>query len=241
MLRKSNKGSRVSLRRRIHASFALLSFLFVINGIITVVILNRNKKERNHISAVTDPTIESLHNLRKLVRESMMFTTNWVFIRSDGEDKKSLKEIHNSTYPALKKTLAALSAKWYQQEKVNNLNIVFTSFETMIRDEEYIMNLLQDFEDYNDPIKRFAAEDQLESIVIPKIAGISKSLNQMIDGALLLKRNEEAKLDADAMFLRNLIIVLVTIMVCLGILFSVYMARKIIRPIRQIHELVNDL
>ncbi len=235
------KGSGISLRKRIYISFALLSTLFVINAVITVVVLNKNKKEHKHISNVTDPSIEALHDLRKIMRESMMFTTNWIFIRSAGEDKKGLKELQEVDYPALKIKLTALSAKWYETATADSLKNIFHDFEDLIKDEQSIMGLLQQFEDYNDPIKKFSAEDILESVVIPKINLLSKTLNDIMQSGRNLKFKEEKKLAAASVFLRTLIFILAISTVCLGIFFSIYMAKRIIVPIRQIYTILNDL
>jgi signal transduction histidine kinase len=231
----------ISIKQRIYWSFSLLAFVFVANASITLIVLNNNKKEHKHISTITDPSIEALHDFRKVIRESMMFTTNWVFIRTDDVDKNALKYLQATVYPALKKHLTSLSANWYQKSTADSLQNVFIRFDQVIQDEKSIMNLLQKFDDYNDASKKFDAEEQLESIVIPKITILSVSLNNIMDYEEKYKIKEEDKLEAASAFLRTLIFILALSTVCLGIFFSLYMAKKIIVPIKQIRSITNDL
>ena len=216
-------------------------FIFVANAVITVIVLNQNKKKHNHISTVTDPSIEALHDLRKVMRESMMFTTNWVFIRSQGEDKKALRDLQNSVYPALKSQLTSLSRNWHSQHTADSLKNVFAGFDEIIGHEKSVMKLLQKFDDYNDPAKKFESEEQLASIIIPKIAVLSASLNNIMEYERSYKTTEEGKLESASQFLGTLIFILSVSTVCLGIFFSLYMAKKIVDPIQQIRSIVNDL
>src|SRR5258705_5333351 len=102
MIKKLRIPMDFSLRQRIHWSFAMVVLLFVINGVITLILLRNNRKAYEHITTIADPSIEALHDFRKVVRESVMFTTNLVFVRSVKEEKNALRDIHITEYPALK-------------------------------------------------------------------------------------------------------------------------------------------
>jgi signal transduction histidine kinase len=230
-----------SIKQRIYWSFALLVFLFVVNGTITLIILNNNKKEHKHISSITDPSIEDLHDMRKVMRESLMFTTNWIFIRSDEGDKKALIDLQTSVFPALRAELTALSAHWYDTSTVDSLKMVFKGFQEVIEEERSIMSLLQNFNDYNDPIKKFEAELRLESNVYPRISKLTASLNAIMKHEKEFKAKEEAKLESASVFLRTLIFILALGTVFLGAFFSIYMAKNIVHPILRIRDLINDL
>jgi PAS domain S-box-containing protein len=241
MSKKNKIPIIITLKQRIYWSFSVLVFLFVINGIVTLVILNNHSKEHKHISAVTDPSIEALHDLRRVMRESIMFTTNWVFIRSDAEDKNDLKNLHVSVFPALKTKLNSLSLEWHEKHLEDSLKNILTGFAQLILDERSIMSLLQKFDDYNDPSKKFEAEEQLESVVLPQSLALFNSLNNILKYEIAAKEAEEEKLSSASAFLRTLITLLTISTVCLGIFFSIYMANKIISPIQRIRGIINDL
>ena len=101
---KSRK-MKFSIKRRIHLSFALLVSLFVINGVIAIVTLNKIKGLSTRLSTVVDPSLHAMDDFNKMMIESKMYTTNWVFLRSKQEDKDLLKKLHDSGYHALKARL----------------------------------------------------------------------------------------------------------------------------------------
>src|SRR3954467_13450473 len=116
---------RISIRDRIYWSFLLLVLLFVINGAITVFTLNKSKTLSDHISTVTDPSQPALSDFRSLLIESKMYTTNWVFLRSNKEDKQSLKQLHATNYPALKQKLNTLFVQLGNPAMADSLKQVF--------------------------------------------------------------------------------------------------------------------
>jgi len=73
----------ISIRNRIYWSFLILVLLFVINGVVSVFTLNKSKKLSDHISNIIDPSQQGLSDLRSVLIESKMYTTNWVFLRSN--------------------------------------------------------------------------------------------------------------------------------------------------------------
>src|SRR5450432_2688986 len=92
----------ISIKQRIYWSFSLLVCLFVLNGIITILTINNDKKLSTHLSQVVEPSLQAMEDFEDVMVESKMYMTNWVFLRFNREDKELLKELHASGYPALK-------------------------------------------------------------------------------------------------------------------------------------------
>jgi CHASE3 domain sensor protein len=90
--------SNITIKKRIYRSFSLLVSLFVINGAITVITLYNSKKASSSLSEVIDPSLQALDDFKKMMLESKMYATNWVFLRYKQEDKELLKKIHNPEY-----------------------------------------------------------------------------------------------------------------------------------------------
>jgi hypothetical protein len=84
----------INIRKRIYWSFAILVLLFVVNGIITIKTINAGKNLSEHLSKVVDPSLQALDDFNRMMIESKMYTTNWVFLRYNQEDKYLLKKIH---------------------------------------------------------------------------------------------------------------------------------------------------
>ena len=73
-------------------------FLFVINGMVTLLTIKSNKKLAINIFKVFDPSIQSLDDFKTFMLESKIYTTNRVFLRSDTGDKKLVENLHDSHY-----------------------------------------------------------------------------------------------------------------------------------------------
>ena len=231
----------ISIRRRIYLSFLLFVFLFVVNGILTIHTLNSNKELSIHLTGVVEPSLQSMDDFRKLIVESKMYTTNWVFLRSSQMDKALLKRLHDSDYYALKSRLNFYSSQWKNKNWVDSLNRIYTSFEMLLSVEKNIMGSLKSFKDYNDPVSKLEAERKVEEEILPRTAAMMKSLNAIYTFGLNIRAQENQKLLHSSMQLRLLIIILAITMICAGIILSMYMTRVIIRPINKIRYIVNDL
>src|SRR5215211_530656 len=126
------KLNNVSIKQRIYVCFSLLVFLFVINGVITNITLNNNKKLSTRLSKTIEPSLQSMEDFRKLMLESKMYTTNWVFLRSNQEDKELLKSLHQEKYTTLKTKINSYSANWNEKRWIDTLNRVFVEFEQLL-------------------------------------------------------------------------------------------------------------
>ncbi|MEO6220179.1 MAG: PAS domain S-box protein [Ginsengibacter sp.] len=231
----------VSIKRRISWSFALLVSLFVINGIITIVTLNSIKKLSTHLTNVVDPSINSIYDFRKMLFESKMYTTDWVYLRSNQEDKEVLKKIHSSGYKVLKGQINIYADQWENKKDFDSLNKVFAGFEQLLAIEKNIMGSLRTFEDYDDPVLKFEAERKVEEEILPRTAALLTSLNIIINDAQRFKKEENTKLEHSSMKLSAFIIALAVTIICIGFFLSLYMTKIIISPIKKIRQIINDL
>ncbi|GAB3911287.1 sensor histidine kinase [Mucilaginibacter boryungensis] len=231
----------ISIRNRIYWSFLILVLLFVINGLVTNFTLNKSKKLSEHISTLIDPSQQGLSDFRSLLIESKMYTTNWVFLRSNQEDKQALKQLHKVKYPALKKRLNSLFKQLGQPKMTDSLQQVFTGFENLLAVERQLMASLGKFTDYDDPVIKFTAEQEVEDEVIPRTAQLLKLLDRVNADAREIKTREFQHLESYSMRLRTMILVLAIIIVITGIFLSSYLTAIITQPINLIIKMVNDL
>src|SRR6266540_4216240 len=130
----------ITIKKRIYWSFALLVSLFVINGIITIITLNNNKRSSANLSQVIDPSLQSLDNFERLMLESKMYSTNWVFLRYKQEDKDLLKKLHHTDYGALRSRINSHARYWPNKNWVDSLHKVYTEFDKLLVIEKTIMN-----------------------------------------------------------------------------------------------------
>jgi methyl-accepting chemotaxis protein len=234
-------NTNISIKTRIYWSFFLLVSLFMINGIITTVTLINNQKLSDHIYKVTDPSLRAMDDLNKMLIESKMYCTNWVFLRSSQSDKDALLKIHNTDYFTLRSKLSTIAPQWKNKSSIDSLHKVLSGFELLQVEEKKIMGSLRKFEDYNDPTIKLEAERILEDEVLPRTMALNNLLNYIINDKQNLRSGEEANLTYSSHELRILIIAMVIITACIGFFLSVYMTHIIISPINRIRHIVNEL
>ena len=231
----------ISIRNRIYGSFFLFVLLFVINGVATVITLNNNRKLSENISTVVDPTLQALEDFENILVESKMYSTNWVFLRANQEDRAALTKLHTIDYPLVKQNMNGIFAALNDPQMTTRLNQVETHFAELLTIEAHIMELLQRFDDYDDPVKKLEAERILEDEVIPRTTVLRADLTAIIAAAQTTRLQKNKELAASTMLLRNMISILALAVIGIALLLAVYLSRTILEPISAIREIVQDL
>jgi methyl-accepting chemotaxis protein len=231
----------ISIKRRIYWSFFLLVSLFLMNGIVTFITLVKNQKLSNHIYGVIDPSLRGMDDFNKMLIESKMYCTNWVFLRSSQNDKDALLKLQNVDYKKMKQKLGGYVMEWTHRELIDSLENVFGGFEQLLSKEKEITSTLVKFEDYDDPMTRMEAERVVEDEVLPRTEALVRSLEFVIIKMQRVKNGQEAVLKQSSGYLRMLIVTLCIITVCAGLFLSVYMTKIITDPVNKIRHIVNDL
>jgi signal transduction histidine kinase len=231
----------ISIKQRIYWSFSLLVLLFVINGIITILTLNSNKKLAIDIFKIIAPSIQTLDDFNKMMLESKMYTTNWVYLRTNQEDKNSLKKLHDFDYAALKSRINVYSSQWTDKTWLDSINSIYTGFGELLAIEKNIMGSLKEFSDYDDPVIKLEAERKVEEEILPRTAALINSLNAIHDFQVSVRARTGNELERSSMKLRILIIILVFTIILSGLLLSVYMTKVIIGPVNRIRHIINNL
>jgi signal transduction histidine kinase len=237
---KRLKGN-LTLKHRIYGSFSLLVCLFVLNCIITIVSINKIKNLSNRLTKVVEPSLQSLDDFKKLMVESKMYTTNWVFLRANQEDKELLNKLHNADYPKLKPRIDYCATNWRDRNWVDTLNNIYKGFEELLAIEKEIMLSLHTFDDYNDPVLKLEAEQKIEEEILPRTTSLINSLDRMIVFGTGVRASENGRLEQVSMNLRFFILLLAILIVCAGFFLSRYMTRAIIGPVKRIRSIVTDL
>src|SRR3954470_5443450 len=235
------RQKNLSIRQRIVWSFSILLFLFVVNGVITISTLNSNKDLSNHLSKVVDPSLQTMDDFKKILLESKMYTTNWVFLRSKQEDKESLRKLHSTDYPELKTRLNGYAEQWNDKSISADLAQLYSGFDSLLVIEKQIMSSLNKFEDYDDPVSKLDAERQVEEEVLPRTSALIESLDQIILLGQDIRARENSRLQSSSFILQIFIFIAVSTSIVLVIFLSLYLTKIIVSPIRQIMHLLNDL
>ncbi|MFL5754456.1 MAG: PP2C family protein-serine/threonine phosphatase [Bacteroidia bacterium] len=178
---------------RITFAFALVIIIVLANVCFNYYIIKKNKATIAGMTEVINPYIESLEEFNLVVTESKMYSTNWVYLQNSIEDKKSLDSLHKFHYPRLKKQLDGYMVKLNKKADRDSLLNVFAKFDELIAVEKEIMKTLVNFDDYENPRKKFAGEELIESEVLPRTHSIMTQLKSIIER----NREEAARLKAN--------------------------------------------
>jgi signal transduction histidine kinase/CheY-like chemotaxis protein len=173
-----NKDYKIDLE--IYVVFILAISISVFNAIYSSLNITRNQEMSNKIMTVDIPSLQALENMNLIVTRSQMYTTNWAYIVSSREDKEKLKALQLKEYPALKDKTTELMAEWKDAENIEITKGIFGDFEKLISYQKQVMEGLVRFDDYQDPMKKFAAEEIVESEIIPRTSQIILKLNRVI-------------------------------------------------------------
>lgn len=232
---------KLSIKQRIAFSFWILGGLFIINSVITIVTTIKNQRLSERFSNIVLPTMQGIDELNTVLLESKMYTTNWVFLRANLEDKELLKKIHGWEYNAVKKKLTAYANAWAQKSVTDSLQHVYTRFEQLLVTEKEIMGSLQQFEDYDDPVIKLEAERKVEDELLPQTTAIVRSLANIHTLGNQFLQHESDILAKSRFTLRLFIVILSLAFILIVFVLSIYFSKQIIAPITRIRHMVNDL
>ncbi len=227
----------ITIKKKIYWSFSLLVSLFVINGAITIITLDNSKKSSSRLSKIVDPSVQAIDDFKKMMLESKMYTTNWVFLRYKQEDKDSLIKLHNPEYRQLRSRLESYALQWTNRDWLDSLNIVCTGFEQLLRIERNIMGSLGEFKDYDDPVIKLEAERKIEEEVLPRTTALMSSLNNISIHEQRIRAEINSRLESSSKLLTKIIILRSVFVIAFGFLLSSYFAKRIIGPINKLRLL----
>ena len=235
------KKDQLKVDIEIYIVFIILIGISVFNAIYCTMKIEKNQEITTHVIAVETPSIESLGQLNELVTRSRMLTTNWVYLPYNSEDKQKLKGLIKISYPKIKSDIQNLMSRWTDAGNIPKTNKSFSQIESLIHVEIELTNSLNSFSDYEDPMKKFAAEEKVENIILPTAALISKELNSIITS----KQTELERLHwAMQSSYRNLVwsVLAVAMGIILVVLLAAfYLSHFMIMPVMKLRDYIKQL
>jgi methyl-accepting chemotaxis protein len=235
------KNFRFTIGNKILGGFITLILIFIVYAGITIFTVTQNSNLTETNSNVIKPSLTSIKDFNLLIINSKMLVTNWVYLQSNDTDKESLQTIHEEEYPAMKEKITSLKENWEDEEQRLEMDTVFIEFESLLEVQKEIMESLQTFEDYEDPIIKFMASESIEREVIPRTDSVIAHLNEI----LVEKQNESEKYEAEVLessnSLRNTSIILGVVFVILGLIGAFWLASSITRPVNYIKDIIVKL
>lgn len=235
------KGIRFTIRRKIIWGFLVLIIIF--SGLATYSVYTSFKGNViiRQSQEVINPITEAVDDFILLVTRSKMLITNWVYLQTNDEDKNALKAIHDHEYLEVKNRILQLSDGMENGVQSANLDTAFIKFEELLEIENGIMLELNSFEAYEDPIKKFMAEDGIESEILPRSAQLIENLEKINEDLLAEKSLTDAGLMANFKQLINVTSILGVILLIVGLILAFSISRAITKPINYLRAVIDRL
>ena len=235
------KSKSYKIDFEIYLVFIVVIGISVFNAIYSSIKISQNQDASNRIMMVEIPSLQKLENMNLLITRSKMYTTNWVYLPGDSEDKNRLQILQSIEYPELKKTISSLMKEWKHKEEEKSMQKVFSRFENLLIHQKDIMKQLSSFDDYEDPEKKFGAEAIVENIVLPQSDNLIFELNRMI---LKMKANADIEHNEMRFSSRSMMgnILGIAILIVIVILIAVfYMSNNIIVPTMRMKNVILQM
>lgn len=235
------KGIRFTIRRKIIWGFFALIIIFSTNAAYSVYTIYKGNNIIQQSQQVINPITEAVNDFIYLVTRSKMLITNWVYLQTNEEDKNGLRAIHDHEYIELKNRILQYSSSIDYGEDMVSPDSAFIKFEELLAIEKNIMLDLDKFEDYEDPIKKFMAEESIESEILPKSAELIVMLENVNNFLNTQKLATDAVLMANFKQLINTTSVLGAVLLLVGFALAFSISRAITRPINYLRAIIDRL
>lgn len=234
-------GIRFTIRRKIIWGFLTLIIIFSANAAYSVYTIYRGNSIIQQSQEVINPITKAVNDFILLVTRSKMLVTNWVYLQTNEDDKNALRAIHDHEYIEIKNRIQQYASSINFGENVVSPDSVFLNFEELLEIEQGIMTKLDAFEDYEDPIKKFIAEESIESEVLPR----SAELITMLENLNKYLNSQKAATDAGLMDnfkqLINSTGILAAILLVFGFILAFSISRAITKPINYLRDVIDQL
>lgn len=235
------KGFRFTIRRKIIWGFLTLILVFSGNASYVVYTLYQGNERLAQSQMVITPISDAVRDFTNIVNNSKMYTTNWVYLQTNEVDKNSLRAIHDHEYVEVKNRILQYTDQIEFNEEVTDPDSIFIQFEELLDIQKDITIQLAKFEDYEDPIKKFMAEDAIESEVLPRSAEIIEKLNVLNDYLTQQKTTTDATLRANFEQLIRTTAILGVVLLFIGFILAFSISRAITKPITYLRAIIDKL
>jgi methyl-accepting chemotaxis protein len=236
---------RFTIANRLALGFGILTMALLVNSFVTYNILTTSIQKNNDIQNIYNPSASYLNQLTEMLTNSKMLVKNWVYIdtQADTPDKLKLKALHEVDFPALHEQILAISTNWSAEEQEQYQQATGDISDRLFPMHKDIMDQLNDFESYDDPMTLFMVTPMVETggDIENATNEILQSLNQLL--ATQQSKVQQAMLDMDESFywFQEYIVITGLFLVIATIIIAVIIIRALVRPVNKIRNLLSDM
>ena len=241
-MEKKKSSFRLTIGTKILGSFLILILLFV--GIVSLIFWKGNvidnvaKSSRDNYR----PSQEAIREFVLLVTRSKMLVTNWVYLSTNEEDKRALKVLQDTEFPALEGKLKKLMTTWESDSQRMWMDTVFLRFDELVDvQKNSIQASLQSFESYEDGMVKLLAEDAIGSQVIPRTAQLIELLDKISSEQNKVTTQSDNEVMGSITSLKNFTLILGGLIVLIALGSAIFLMRSITKPVNFLKNIVVKL
>ena len=234
---------RFTIGKKIGTGFGVLILLTLIVFVTTYITLQESREINDRISSVNQPSTKLLQELKTSVLETRLFLITWLKERKEHEDKVKLVQYQNEIYPETKKELEHLSKSWTVDQQ-DSLNKLFADIELLFQAQQNdVISILQVFEDYEEPMNLFLAENSMEAggDIHYYYNEVLSELNELISTQKMYAQRANENMFAQFETLKFLVRTLGIALIIIGVVIALYTTKTIVAPIQRLKNVAVKL
>jgi len=236
-------AARFTIGKKISLGFGILILLTLVVFVWTYVTLQHSRKINDEISSVNTPSVKALQELKFSILETKLFLISWIKEQNDHEDKQRLKDYRDKEYPIQKTELINISKNWSVEEQ-DSLDVLLENIDMLFASQFIeVMDVLQEFESYDDPMNIFFANNSIEAgggIAI-NYDMVMKNLNGLINNQKDIANNANTEMFSSFETLKFLVRNLGVALIIMGVIIALYTTRSIVRPVQKLKAVAVKL
>ncbi|NJL13982.1 MAG: GAF domain-containing protein [Microscillaceae bacterium] len=232
----------VSISLKITLGFIAIYIFFFFNAANTIFTVRNGAAQIAEFGEVINPALDKLNAFRQMVLESQIYTFAWVHQPSEKtpEDREALREIHLN-FASFRNDTEKLMKRWKGDQLQVAMDSALAQFELVIRDQQTIMEKLDENEDYFDGVTVLAAEKILDNRVVP----LSKQIIEKINFITVQKNRDRTQSQSSLLqnfqSLVQFNLIMAVVLIFVGFIVTWWTRRQIVRPIKYINSVFIKL
>jgi len=235
---------KMTIGRRIGFGFAIIVLFFLIINFFSLSVVNESQRVNRHNSEIYVPSMSLLMEFNNMIINSEKLIANWIFVQSadDTRDKNQLREINNTEYPELRRQIEEVAVNW-EEEQQEKLNEIFKLVDDLFLTHKFVMDELDDFASYDDPMVVFEIRPMMEpgGEIVDYTRQIVDDLEELINIQQANVAEGNTRMTESLENYRRSNFAMIVILILGGFVISSLAIRNISRPITSIRDVLDYL
>lgn len=231
----------MTIKKRIGISVATLLVAFTLTMLLLFFYIFKFKSALEENTNIARPSLLAITELNGYVVNTKNLTKSWQRAEMENHpDKILLKEIHKKKYPEFSKYLHELSRNWKSKKDKATLDTIFSDFEKVRAFQLDIMQSLNTFESYSDPMVALEMDDKIETMS-KESKKLEDKISKLVNNQKKESVQKETELNRNMTLLIWILVVSGIVIVIALIWVSYWLILGVANPLVQIKDIVVRL